>query len=73
MHICPYCNHSMKFNLTYVNGSPKVFWSCPHCKYDTGRPILTYNTISVKDYTSLSMGEIVNGTSGYMRSMRTAI
>lgn len=64
MHICPYCNHNMNFNLIYVGGSPRVFWSCPHCKYDTRNEKVTRYAANT--------GEVTNGTSSYMRSMRTA-
>jgi hypothetical protein len=63
MHICPNCNHILRFNLEYVYGQPKIYWTCSRCQYDSRNITIRYaqNTGEI--------GEVANGTSSDMRNM----
>lgn len=42
MEICPVCNRRLRFNMTYANGQPCIFYDCP-CGYSTASDI-SYST-----------------------------
>lgn len=35
MELCPKCGCYMNFHLIYSFGIPVVFYTCPHCGFDT--------------------------------------